>query len=63
MDFGQGTHLHTQPILASLVARSLSVSTLVVVSDGRGRQLGRSKIFISLKCHLYCVSTPGHVLV
>ncbi len=38
----------SQPILVSLGAHSLSVATLVVVSDGRGRHLGCSKVFTSL---------------
>ena len=54
--------LTSQPLLASLGAHSLSVTTQVSVSDG-GRRLGRSKAFISLICHLYSVSTtPGQVL-
>ena len=32
--------MYTQPMLALLGAHSLSVSTLVVVGDGRGRHLG-----------------------
>ncbi len=52
----------TQPILVSLGAHSLSVATLVVVSDGRGRHLGCSMVFISLIYHLYSISTPGQVL-
>ncbi len=52
----------SQPILVSPWAHSLSVATLVVVSDWRGRHLGCSKIFISLIYHLYSVKMPGQVL-
>ncbi len=51
----------TQPILVSLGAHTLSVATLVVVSDG-GRHLGCFKVFVSLIYRLYSVSMPGQVL-
>ena len=41
--------------MVSLGAHTLSVVTLVVVSDGTGRHLGCSKAFTSLIYHLYSV--------
>ena len=54
--------MRSQPILALLGAHSRSVATLAVVSDGRDRHLGCSKVFTSLICHLYSVSTTGQPL-
>ncbi len=53
---------HTQPMLESLWAHSLSVVTPVVVSDERGQNLGCAKVFMSPMCHLYSISTPGQLL-
>ncbi len=47
-------------MLVSLGASSLSVATPVVVSDGKGVDIWVApKVFTSLICHLYSVSTPG----
>ena len=50
-----------QLILLSPWAHSLSVATLVVVSDGVD-VWGCSKVFTSLICHLRSVSTPRQLL-
>ena len=49
------------PTNTGIAMGTLSVSTLVVVSDG-GRDLGCSKVCISIICHLHSVSTPGQGL-
>ncbi len=51
------------PTNIGIARGTLSVETLVVVNDGRGRHLGCYKVFISLIYYLYTsISTPGQVL-
>ncbi len=52
---------NTRPTNIGIAGGTLSVATLVVVCDGV-RQLGCSKVFISLIYHSYSVSAPGQVL-
>ncbi len=60
---GEGRRRRTsQPMSASLWPPSLSVATLVVVSDGDVDVWGRSKVFVALICHLCSVSTLGQLL-
>ena len=53
---------HARPILASLGAHSLSVATLLVVSDGVGLLYNSMSFHITNTYHLCSVSTPGKLL-
>ena len=53
--------MRPQPILVSLLAHSLSVSTLALIIGGVDIWVAIG-FSISLISHLYSISTPGQVL-